>query len=310
MNGAANDKAAADPPAALGPRPRRWIPSLAMRLSLWLHVAAAAVVVGVAAQVIATGALTTAAGWILAAAIAVLVLDHLALTAAGLCPRCRALGPNITRLPAAATSQGMIAITIDDGPDPLVTPLVLEALQKADAKASFFLIGRNAEKHPALVARIIREGHSVENHSWAHSVGFAFSGLNRFRAEIGRAQQSLARLAGQEPLFFRAPAGLRNPLLEPVLSNLGLPLTSWSRRGFDTVTGDPARVLRRLIGPDGASLAAGDILLLHDGNAARTADGQAVILSVLPPLLAACERLRLRPVSLRQALAAQSTPQS
>jgi peptidoglycan-N-acetylglucosamine deacetylase len=96
-------------------------------------------------------------------------------------------------------------------------------------------------------------------------------------------------------------------LLEPVLSRLGLPLTSWSRRGFDTVTGDPERVLRRLIGADGASLAAGDILLLHDGNAARTADGQAVILSVLPPLLAACERLRLRPVTLRQALGACRT---
>lgn len=308
MNRAADDMAAAGPPPGPGLRPRRWIPSRTMRASLWLHLAAAACAVGVAAHALATGAWTPMSSALLALALAALVLDHLVLTAAGLCPRCRLLGPNLTRLPEAARRQGMIAITIDDGPDPLVTPLVLDALRQGNATASFFLIGRNAEQHPALVARIVREGHSVENHSWAHSHDFSFSGPGRFRSEIARAQRSLARLAGQEPLFFRAPAGMRNPLLEPVLCRLGLPLTSWSRRGFDTVTGNPEQVLRRLIGKDGKALAAGDILLLHDGNAATAPDGRAVILSVLPQLLAACERLRLQPVSLRQALIALNPP--
>lgn len=284
------------------PQPGRWVPSLTMRLSLWLHIAAALCAAGVAAHAIATGALNPTASAILALAFAALVINHIALTAAGLFPRCRLLGPNLTRLPEAASRQRMVAITIDDGPDPLVTPLVLDALRDAGARASFFLIAGKAEQHPALVSRMIREGHSVENHSFAHSHSFSFSGLRRFRSEISRAQQSLARLAGQEPLFFRAPAGMRNPLLEPVLSSLGLPLTSWTRRGFDTVNRDPDRILGRLIGRQGELLAAGDILLLHDGNAARAADGQAVILCVLPRLLAACERLRLRPVSLRQAL--------
>ena len=239
-----------------------------MRFSFWLHAAAAACLAGVALHAGVTGSLAPAAAMVLSTTAVVLVLNHAVLTAAGLCPRCNLLGPNLTRLPEPAQRQGMVAITIDDGPDPMVTPLVLDILREADATASFFLIARKAEEHPALVARIVAEGHSVENHSWAHSHTFAFSGPRRFEAEIGRAQQSLAKLAGTPPLFFRAPAGMRNPLLDPVLSRLGLPLASWTRRGFDTVNGDPAKVLKRLIGKAGARLQAGDILLLHDGHAA------------------------------------------
>jgi len=282
---------------------QRWLPSRALRLSLWLHAAAATVAAGIGLHAAMSGGLTPATATILAVAAAAVVLDHLALTLAGLCPRCSLLGPNITRLPEAARRRGLVAITLDDGPDPQVTPLVLDMLREAGATASFFLIGRKAEQHPELVARMIAEGHSVENHSWAHSHRFAFSGPGRFRAEIGRAQQSLARLAGEPPRFFRAPAGMRNPLLEPVLSSLGLPLTSWTRRGFDTVKRDPAEVSKRLLGHDGQRLAAGDILLLHDGHAAVAPDGRPVVLSVLPQVLAACSRLGLKPVSLKEAMA-------
>jgi len=285
-------------------RLRRWMPSPAMRFSFWLHGAGAVSLAAVALHAGVTGSLAPAAAMVLSLTLALLVFDHAVLTAAGLCPRCNLLGPNLTRLPEPARRQRMISITIDDGPDPLVTPLVLDMLRDAGATASFFLIARKAEQHPALVARIVGEGHSVENHSWSHSHTFAFSGPRRFRAEIGRAQQSLARLAGDAPKFFRAPAGMRNPLLQPVLSDLGLPLTSWTRRGFDTVKGDPRKVLERLVGKDAERLAAGDILLLHDGHAALAPDGRAVILSVLPQLLASCRRLGLQPVSLKRALRA------
>lgn len=284
------------------PQPGRWTPSPAILASLWLHGAAAFCALGVAIHAGATGALSAPSSTILGWVVALLVLDHLALTAAGLCPRCSALGPNITRLPEGAVGRGLVALTIDDGPDPLVTPLVLDALRDAGARASFFLVAGKAEQHPALVARIVHEGHSVENHTWTHSHAFSFFGPRRFRLEIARAQESLSGLTGSAPRFFRAPAGLRNPLLEPVLSAMGLPLVSWTRRGFDTVTGEPERVLSRLIGKDAGLLAAGDILLLHDGNAARAADGQAVVLSVLPRLLAACAQRGLRAVSLREAM--------
>jgi peptidoglycan/xylan/chitin deacetylase (PgdA/CDA1 family) len=110
-------------------------------------------------------------------------------------------------------------------------------------------------------------------------------------------------VTGQNPRFFRAPAGLRNPFLEPILKRLNLQLASWTRRGFDTVNADPEDVYRRLE----RSLAGGDILLLHDGHAARAragspAAGTPVILEVLPRLLETLSRRQLRPVTLRAAL--------
>ena len=99
-------------------------------------------------------------------------------------------------------------------------------------------------------------------------------------------------------MFFRAPAGLRNPFLDPVLTGLGLTLASWSVRGFDTRVGDAVRVKNSLM----RGLRAGAILLLHDGNSARTQGGHPVILEVLPALLESAASAGLRCVTLRHAL--------
>ena len=96
----------------------------------------------------------------------------------------------------------------------------------------------------------------------------------------------------------RAPAGLRNPLLDPVLHRLGLHLVSWTRRGYDTRRADPVQVLQRLT----HGLAGGSILLLHDGHARRTAQGRPVLLDVLPALLQQCRAAGLKPVTLADAL--------
>jgi len=232
----------------------------------------------------------------LAAAVAA---DHLLLTFAGLWPRCTWLGPNWVGLPPEAAARGEVALTIDDGPDPAVTPAVLDLLDRHGAKATFFCIGELALRHPELCREIAARGHAVENHSMGHRHHFAFLGLRGFERELTQAQQTLAALTGVRPAFFRAPAGFRNPLLDPVLNRLGLRLASWTRRGFDTCERDPQAVLAKLL----EDLKAGDILLLHDGNAARTAAGQPVILAVLPPLLDAIAAARLKPVSLRDALA-------
>ena len=113
--------------------------------------------------------------------------------------------------------------------------------------------------------------------------------------ELRHAQQSLAQLTGQEPRYFRAPFGMRNPWVQPVLDRLDLGLVSWTRRGYDAVRGDPDRVARRLL----SGLQAGDILLLHDGTCARTNQGQPVVLTVLPRVLQRIECLNLRPVRLK-----------
>lgn len=231
-------------------------------------------------------------------AIGAIVLNHALITGAGLTPRSNLLGPNVTRLPEAAAARREVAITIDDGPEPEVTPQVLDLLDACGQRATFFCIAERVLAHPELAREIVARGHSIQNHTAQHRHNFSFLGPRGFAKEIARAQDILTEVTGQRPTCFRAPAGLRNPFLEPVLHRLGLSLVSWTRRGFDTREGDAAKVMARL----GRNLQARDILLLHDGNAACTAEGKPVLLEVLPLLL---ERLRadgLRAVTLPEGL--------
>ena len=180
-----------------------------------------------------------------------------------------------------------------------VTPRVLDLLDRYDARATFFCIGDLARRHPRWIEAIVARGHAIENHSQRHRHTFSLSGPAALRREIAAAQQTLTEIAGTRPLFFRAPAGLRNPFLEPVLCELGLQLASWTRRGFDTRARDAATVTRRLL----HGLAARDILLVHDGHAARDARGEPVVLDVLQAVLRAAADAQLHWTTLRAALA-------
>jgi peptidoglycan/xylan/chitin deacetylase (PgdA/CDA1 family) len=220
--------------------------------------------------------------WIAAA----LAANHLVLTAGVFLVRGRLLGPNLSRLPAAAIAQREVCLTFDDGPHPEMTPRVLAVLDQYRATASFFCVGAKARAYPELVREIARRGHSVENHTYSHSHAFALYTAALLRREVESAQAIVAAITGRAPQFFRAPIGFRSPLLEPVLARLGLRYVSWTRRGLDTGGADPARVLERLTG----SLAAGDVLLLHDDRPGA--------LAVLPALLERLAELGLKCVSL------------
>lgn len=256
--------------------------------------------VGLHAVAAGTAALVPEAAWWALGGVA---LNQAGLTAAGLWPRSTLLGPNITRLPPAASARHAVALTFDDGPDPEVTPRVLDLLDADGTRATFFCIAERARAHGPLVREIMARGHDVQNHSHGHRHHFALLGPGAMAREIDRAQNVLADLTGQRPHCFRAPAGLRNPFLDPALHRLDLHLVSWTRRGFDTTTADGERVLSRLT----QGLAAGDILLLHDGHARRSARGTAVVLDVLPELLQRCRAAGLRGETLRAALPPRST---
>jgi peptidoglycan/xylan/chitin deacetylase (PgdA/CDA1 family) len=256
---------------------RRWRPAPAIHVSVFLHAAAA----------VSLAAYPPAWPW----ALGVLGANHLALFLAVLWPRGQLLGPNLVRLPTPAARRGEVALTFDDGPDPEVTPRVLELLERFQAKASFFCIGEKAAAYPELVKEIARRGHSVENHSYHHRHAFAFFGITRLRREVDAAQATVASITGRPPVFFRAPAGFRSPLLDPVLASRGLRYVSWTRRGFDAVGGSPKRILRQLT----RGLGPGDILLMHDSAPA--------VLAVLPELLERLSTRRLKAVSLVSACA-------
>jgi peptidoglycan/xylan/chitin deacetylase (PgdA/CDA1 family) len=260
-------------------RRRRWRPAPLVGLSVANH------------AVIAVMLVANPASW--PWALGLLVTNHLLLVAAVLWPRGSLLGPNWVRLPAPAAQRGELSLTFDDGPDPQLTPRVLDLLDRHRAKASFFCIGEKAKAFPELVKEIARRGHSVENHSNRHRHSFAFFGISRLRKEVEEAQTTLGSITGRYPEFFRAPAGFRNPFLAPILASLDLSYVSWTRRGFDAVSTDPARILRRLT----QGLAAGDVLLMHDSA--------PIVLEVLPEVLRRLDALGLRSVSLASAFAAQ-----
>jgi peptidoglycan/xylan/chitin deacetylase (PgdA/CDA1 family) len=265
-------------------RDPRWSPAPLLYASAAIHLGAVAAV------------LSRPPSW--PWALGAVALNHGCLAAAGLWPRSRLLGANWTALPGSGGESAGVAITIDDGPDPEVTPQVLSQLAEHGARATFFCVGMRVERYPDLAREIVGRGHDIENHSQRHRHNFSFMGPKSMSAEISCAQDSIYRVTGSTPRFFRAPAGLRNPFLDPILSRLQLRLVSWTRRGFDTVHANADAVYRRLATP----LQGGDILLLHDGNAARSRSGQPVILDVLPRLLNAVAEKGLRPVTLRSAI--------
>jgi peptidoglycan-N-acetylglucosamine deacetylase len=269
------------------PDARSWRPAPLITASAGLHAVAAASLVAAPAHW----------PW----ALGLVACDHIALTVAGLLPRLSLLGPNVLRL--APCSVPRVALTFDDGPDPAVTPHVLDLLDRHRARASFFCIGERVRQRAGLAREIVARGHRIENHSYHHSKAFSLYLPGRQRCEIERAQATIADVVGRQPTLFRAPAGLRNACLEPILAATGLRLVTWTRRGFDTVTRDSRRVAAKLI----FGLAAGDILLLHDGDPARDANGQPVALEALEMLLMEMGRRGLASVPVDEGLSLRQT---
>lgn len=266
------------------PQVREWQPTLLIKISVILH----------AALLVCLLASPQLWPWLLV----IFIADHLVITIVGLLPRSNWLGPNWTKLPQAAADRNQIALTIDDGPEPQVTRPVLDILDRYQVKATFFYIGDHAKQHPELCREIIQRGHAIENHSQRHQLYFSLLGLNGIMREITDGQETISNITGIRPRFFRAPAGLRNPFLEPVLSRLGLNLASWSVRAFDTKNKDAEKVKNKLI----AGLRPGAIILLHDGNTARTQANVPIIVAVLPALLDAAREKGLHFVTLAETL--------
>ncbi|MEO8678356.1 MAG: polysaccharide deacetylase family protein [Vicinamibacterales bacterium] len=269
-------------------RAHRWRPSPFLAASAGVH--------GVALATL----LASPESWRLV--VGALVGNHLAITATSVLPRCGWLGPNITHLPAARSAD-TVGLTFDDGPDPDLTPAVLDLLASAGARATFFCVGQRAEAHPELIAAILARGHGVENHTYSHPNGFAFRGPRGLTREILKAQEAIERSGAGRPRLFRAPAGMQNPWLSAVLARTGLSLVSWTRRGYDAVSNRSDRVAARLK----KNLRAGDILLMHDGASARSANGRPVVLDALADLLDEMSRKGLRSEALHAVLEPNSS---
>ncbi len=181
-----------------------------------------------------------------------------------------------------------IALTFDDGPDPATTPRVLQLLKDANATATFFLIGRKAERHPSLVRAIVEAGHGIGVHGYTHDRLFALRGPATIQNDLKRAVSAIRSTSGSRPTLFRAPIGHISPAIGHALRELGLQAVGWSVRGYDgRAKADPDGVAKRVT----RRLRDGAIILLHD--AAENADFVPASLAALPRILEAAERQQL-----------------
>ncbi len=174
-------------------------------------------------------------------------------------------------------SESHISITFDDGPHLDFTPKVLSLLKTHNAKATFFLIGKNAEKHPEIVHQIIDEGHSIGNHSYSHSKNFGFFSSEKVVAELNRTNSVLKEITGKEIKLFRPPFGVTNPNIKKALKNTEHSSIGWSKRSLDTTNLSEEKILKRIT----SNLKKGDIILLHDSSS-KTVSVLEQLLLTLP----------------------------
>jgi peptidoglycan-N-acetylglucosamine deacetylase len=223
------------------------------------------------------------------------VLAFIGLVAWGIvAPSSQLFVPSVSSVPGVAAA---VAFTFDDGPDPVTTPAVLQVLARHGAKATFFVVGSRAAEYPALVRRIVAEGHALGSHTFHHSNRFHFSSPGAMREEIVRGVEAVRAITGIAPVFFRPPQGLRTPMLRDALRSLPeLTCVMWRERGLDAMGRQAPAIVERLT----PALERGAIITLHDGGGFGGTTDRAPTLEALEALLALAARRGLACVSLER----------
>lgn len=193
-------------------------------------------------------------------ALALFALAHAAILLPIFLPRLGWLGPVITRFDSDARA---VWLTIDDGPCPRDTAIILDLLDRHGARATFFVKGELAARYPEELRRIVERGHTIGNHSHTHPTAFSWCmGQAGWRREVGECNAAIAAATGASPTIFRPPVGIKSPALHPALRRLGMTLVNWSVRAFDGVAGyDPRVIGDRVL----ARVHPGAIIVMHQG---------------------------------------------
>ena len=195
----------------------------------------------------------------------------------------------VTRGPSGARG---VALTFDDGPHPETTRAVLDALDEAKVTATFFVIAKKAEEHPEVVREIVKRGHAVGLHSYAHDRLFSLRGEKVVRADLERGIAALEAITGERPRLFRPPIGHTSPIIARVADALDLVVVGWSVSGRDGIRAKVDDVVARI----GSRLVDGAIVLMHD--ASERGDHTPVAARALPEIIARARENRLDVVPL------------
>lgn len=170
--------------------------------------------------------------------------------------------PLFGRVRTRTRAQGKaVALTFDDGPNPAATPVILDALADRGVKATFFVLGRHADRWPELVRRVADEGHAIGNHGYFHRKLHRRS-PRYVREDLRLGTEAIERACGVRPRWFRAPHGFRTPWVVPIAGRLGQETVGWSLGVWDSDRPGAEVIASRSI----EGTRPGSILLLHDGD--------------------------------------------
>jgi peptidoglycan-N-acetylglucosamine deacetylase len=187
---------------------------------------------------------------------------------------------------------GTVALTFDDGPHPLGTPAVLERLAPAEAHATFFLVGEQVERWPALAAEVAAAGHEIGLHGHTHRSHLRLP-PREVAEDLRRGAAALHAATGREPRLHRPPFGLYSLASLHLARRFGLEPVLWSRDGRDwSRRATPASIAARL----GAGVGPGDVLLLHDADHYAASGSWRRTAAALPQILDALAADGLEPV--------------
>jgi peptidoglycan/xylan/chitin deacetylase (PgdA/CDA1 family) len=165
----------------------------------------------------------------------------------------------------AAPPAKYVVLTFDDGPDPVYTPQILAVLAKYDAKATFFEVGQNVAKHPALTKRIHEAGHSVQNHTWTHA-DLRHLSAAAFRQQMTATDQAISAQTGQVPRCLRPPYGAVNKAVTRQAKAFQKDLVTWTIDSRDWTKPGTAAIVKRVL----SGVKNGSVILMHDGGGNRS----------------------------------------
>lgn len=186
---------------------------------------------------------------------------------------------NSNPLFSLASADKIVALTIDDGPDPTHTPAVLAILRQHGVRATFFLIGENAAEHPELVREIAQQGHHLANHTWSHP-DLRHLPEAQVRDELERTSDVLQKASGKPLSWFRAPGGDWSDVALRTCSELGMRPMGWSVDPRDWARPGTSKITNRVL----ESVRPGSIVLNHDGGGDRS-QTIAALRTYLPVLI-------------------------
>jgi len=158
------------------------------------------------------------------------------------------------------SSDKVVYLTFDDGPDAEMTPKVLEVLAKHKAKATFFMVGMKTSGNESTVLQVIAEGHQIGNHTSSHANAFPLYNFSRMNIDISSCSMILEAISGSKIRMFRPPFGVVNPTIAKCVRDLDMSVVGWNIRTFDTKHPDPDTVLEIVK----KKLVPGSVILLHD----------------------------------------------